>query len=64
MVQYDFALEEFYNRVTARAGAGYPAAVEQAKAVMATLREAIPAGEWQDLRQELPDEYEELLGAS
>ena len=58
-----FSLEEFYNRVSARAGIGYPAAVDQAKAVFQTLREAISAGEWQDLREELPAEYEELLSA-
>ena len=58
-----FSLEEFYNRVSARADVGYPAAVDQAKAVFQTLREAISAGEWQDLREELPAEYEELLSA-
>lgn len=58
-----FSLEEFYNRVSARADVGYPSAVEQAKAVFQTLREAISAGEWQDLREELPAEYDELLSA-
>lgn len=58
-----FMPDEFYHRISARAGVGYPAAVVQARAVMATLREAISAGEWQDLREELPPEYEELLGA-
>jgi uncharacterized protein (DUF2267 family) len=57
-----FSLEEFYNRVHARSGAGYPSAVEQAHAVFQTLREAISAGEWEDLRAELPAEYDELLG--
>jgi uncharacterized protein (DUF2267 family) len=58
-----FSLEEFYNRVSARADVGYPSAVEQARAVFQTLREAISAGEWQDLREELPAEYDELLSA-
>jgi uncharacterized protein (DUF2267 family) len=58
-----FSLEEFYSRVSARAGVGYPDAVELARAVFQTLREAISAGEWQDLQEELPAEYDELLSA-
>jgi uncharacterized protein (DUF2267 family) len=56
-----FTLEEFYNRVNARAGLGYPRAVAGVKVVMAVLRQAIAAGEWEDLRSELPDEYAEIL---
>lgn len=54
--------DEFYHRVPARAEIGHPAAVVQVQAIMATLREAISAGEWQDLREELPDEYADLMG--
>lgn len=56
-----FPLEEFYNRVVARADMGYPQAVRGVKAVMAVLREAITAGEWDDLRSELSDEYDKIL---
>lgn len=56
-----FPVEEFYNRVRARTGVGYPAAVQQAKAVMAVLQDAVSAGEIADMMKTLPDEYRELL---
>jgi uncharacterized protein (DUF2267 family) len=56
-----FSVEEFYNRVRARTGAGYPDAVQQAKAVMAVLQDAVSAGEIADMMNTLPDEYRELL---
>jgi uncharacterized protein (DUF2267 family) len=55
-----FSLEEFYNRVSARAGLSYTQAVDRAPAVMATLREAISSGEWQDLMEELPAEFDQI----
>jgi len=57
-----FLLEEFYNRVSARADLGYPEAVKQCQAVMAILREAISPGEWRDVLSELPGEFKELFG--
>ena len=57
-----FSLEEFYNRVSARADVGYPRAVSRSRAVMSVLKEAISGGEWEDLRSELPAEYSDLLG--
>lgn len=56
-----FRLEEFYNRVSARSEAGYPAAVKHSLAVMSVLRQAVSRGELADAFRELPDEYEELL---
>jgi uncharacterized protein (DUF2267 family) len=56
-----FNLQEFYQRVAARSGLGYPAAVKASQAVIQTLREAIAAGELADLFAELPDDYVELL---
>lgn len=55
-------LDEFYNRVAARADIGYPAAVAQTNAVMAVLQEAVSAGEWADVRDELPSEFDVLWG--
>jgi len=56
-----FNLEEFYHRVAARSGVGYPAAVRHSHAVMQTLRQAVSQGEVRDVLRELPDEYEELV---
>ena len=54
-------LQAFYDRVGARAEVTRGRAVEQAKAVMAVLSEAVPPGEWQHIVAELPKEYGELL---
>jgi uncharacterized protein (DUF2267 family) len=54
-------LETFYNRVTARAEAGYQQGVEQARAVMAVLHAALGDGAWKKLRAEFPPEYEDLF---
>ena len=56
-----FMLEEFYNRVSARADIAYDQAVIGVGSVMTALREAVTPAEWQDLRAELPDEYDEIL---
>lgn len=57
-----FSLEEFYNRVSARAAIGYPEAVEQSQVVMGVIQEAISRGELKDIFDELPSEYFELFG--
>lgn len=56
-----FSVEEFYKRVSARVEVGYPEAKVHTKAVMATLQEAVSAGELRKALDALPDEYEELL---
>jgi uncharacterized protein (DUF2267 family) len=56
-----FNLEEFYQRVAARSGLGYPAAVKSSQAVIQVLREAIAEGELTELFAQLPDDYGELL---
>jgi uncharacterized protein (DUF2267 family) len=57
-----FPLEEFYDRVGARADLHYRNAVEQALAVIAVLKEAVSPGEIEDILAELPEEYGELFG--
>lgn len=57
-----FSLEEFYERVSARSDVRYHHAVEQARAVMAVLREAISPGELKDILSKLSDDYGELFG--
>jgi uncharacterized protein (DUF2267 family) len=56
-----FDLEEFYARIRARADVSRDEAIRRARLVIQVLREAISAGAWQDLQEEWPDEYDELL---
>ena len=58
--QYD--LHEFYNRVGARADLKYEDARERTRQVISILREAIPAGEIEDILEDLPAEYGSLFG--
>ena len=55
-------LEEFYDRVAARADVTRTHGVERAKAVATVLRGLMPAGEWEHIISEMPKEYGELLG--
>jgi uncharacterized protein (DUF2267 family) len=57
-----FPLEEFYDRVGARAEVRYHRAVELALVVISVLKEVVPSGEIQDILAELPTEYGELFG--
>jgi uncharacterized protein (DUF2267 family) len=57
-----FSLEEFYNRVRARADVGYPDAINQARAVVAVLREATSTGTLEHIFRTVRDQYGELLG--
>lgn len=58
-----FGLEEFYGRVAKKEGVDYPVAVHHARAVLSVVREAVSAGEMDDVREQLPDEYNDLLEA-
>jgi uncharacterized protein (DUF2267 family) len=59
-----FPLTEFYQRVSSRADLSYPQAKSRAQVVMAVLKEAVSAGEWQDLEAGLPAEFNEILDGS
>lgn len=59
--QQPFDLDEFYNRVSARADMGRPQAVECALAVIKVLYEAVSAGEMADIQIELAPEYDPLF---
>jgi uncharacterized protein (DUF2267 family) len=56
-----FLLEEFYNRVSARADIGFPQAVKGSKAVMAALQEAVTEGVLAKIREVLPKEFDDLF---
>ena len=54
-------LQEFYDRVGARADVTRTRAIERAEAVAAVLRETTPPGEWEHVVREMPKEYRALL---
>ena len=56
-----FQLEEFYNRISARADVNYSQAKKLAKVVVSVLQEAVTPGEWQNALSTLPPEYSELF---
>lgn len=56
-----FPLDNFYLRVAGRAEINRTEAAEQAHAVMMVLREAVTLAKWDDLRSNLPEEYDALL---
>ena len=58
-----FTLEEFYNRVGARADLTYQDATEHTRQVLAVLQEAIAEGEKMQILESLPAEYGQLFSA-
>ena len=56
-----YQLQEFYQRVGARADTNYQNAAKRAKAVLSVLQEAISAGEVQDMVDSLPEGYATLF---
>jgi uncharacterized protein (DUF2267 family) len=54
-------LDEFVGRVAEREGVSPDDALEHARAVLTTLREALPGDEVSDLLDELPRSYVEAL---
>lgn len=59
---HSYDLEEFYNRVSARADIGYPDAVERSQAVVNVLTSAISQGEIDDILTEIDEDFGELFG--
>lgn len=55
-------LEEFYDRVAARANVRRTGGIERAQAVMGVLKDSLPIGEWEHLVKEMPKAYDALLG--
>lgn len=56
-----YRLEEFFNRVRARADIGGRETEQCTMAVLAVLREAVAPGTMAGIMDELPDEYRALL---
>jgi uncharacterized protein (DUF2267 family) len=55
------SLEEFVRELAEREGATPDDAVDHARAVFKTLRQAVDEGEFEDVMAQLPDEYTLLL---
>jgi uncharacterized protein (DUF2267 family) len=55
------SLDEFVRRVAHREGVDAGQALVHSRAVLATLREAIPDTEFYDVAVQLPDEYDAVL---
>ena len=56
-----FSLADFFDRVTEKEGVDKPVAVFHARAVIDVLQEAVSAGEIENLRSQLPDEWDPLF---
>lgn len=56
-----FSLADFFDRVTEKEGVDKPVAVYHARAVIDVLKEAVSAGEIEDLRAQLPDDWDPLF---
>ncbi len=55
------SLQEFYDRVGARADVTRGVAIEQANAVTAVLERVLPEGEWRHIILAMPKAYHRLL---
>jgi uncharacterized protein (DUF2267 family) len=58
-----FSLDEFFQRVSQREGIELPNAVHHARVVIEVLKESISPGEIDDIRSQLPSEYDPLFEA-
>lgn len=56
-----FSLREFYSRVSLREGVDFPKAVHHTRSVMQVVREAVSNAEIEDVKSQLPEEYEALF---
>lgn len=56
-----FGLSEFYNRVQQKSGFDMPDAVYHARVVMQVLQQAVTTGEMDNVKTQLPAEYDELF---
>ncbi len=56
-----FSLDEFFRRVSHREGADLPDAIFHARVVMEVVSEAVSKGEMDDVRAQLPAEFDRLF---
>jgi uncharacterized protein (DUF2267 family) len=58
-----FSSDEFFRRVAERSGADLPDAVFQVRVVFEVLSEAVSKGEIDDIRAQLPQDYQRIFEA-
>ena len=58
-----FTLQEFYSRVSEKEHVDPTTAVNHVRAVMAVINQAVTPGEFEDVRANLSDDYQELFAA-
>jgi uncharacterized protein (DUF2267 family) len=56
-----FGLEELIRRVSDRTGVRQPEAADAVRAVLTTVREGVTGGEFDDVMQQLPDEFWQVI---
>jgi uncharacterized protein (DUF2267 family) len=56
-----FSLDGFFRRVSLREGVDLPQAIFHARMVISVLQEAISQGELDDIRSQLPPDYDRLF---
>lgn len=59
-----FSSDEFFRRVSEREGIDLQDAVYHARAVIEVLCEAVSSGEIEDVRAQLPEDYQRLFSGS
>jgi len=59
-----FSLQEFYRRVSQKAGVEPVAAAMQVRAVFTVLNQAVTPGEFADVKANFSDDYSELFAAA
>jgi uncharacterized protein (DUF2267 family) len=60
-VQNSFDIDTFWQKVSQREDEDLPEAVYHSRAVVAVLQEAVSAGEIENLREALPDNFDPLF---
>ena len=58
-----FGLDEFFRRVSEREGSELPDAIYHSRVVIEVVKEAVSKGEIDDIKQQLPPEYDRLFEA-
>lgn len=56
-----FGLDEFFERVSRVEGVDVPQSIHHVRAVISVLKEAVSAGEMDDIMGQLPEEYKPLF---
>lgn len=59
--QSSFDIDTFWQKVCEREGTDKPEAVHHARSVIAVMQEAVSAGEIEDVRNALPDDFDPLF---